>query len=277
MLIVFAPVLHAGYIALFKKYPSELGILGTDIIANYTSLTRDCRTIDPAVMKNAIESLSIFSSVRVLSISDLTNLAHTTVPIVMPDEDVSHALAEQYFRNRVTFESIFLRWDKMKTLHEHIVAPHRNITTATFATSIMSLAMTEAKKSSDWWRQVGTALVKDGIVIALSYNTHLPTDYHLSIEGDPRTNFDAGVRIDLSTAIHSEARAVAQSAKSGTSLNGAEAFVTTFPCPNCARLFAEAGIKTIYYSKGYSLLDAEEILKAYGIEIVLVDLSDARA
>ena len=117
MLIVFAPVLHAGYIALFKKYPSELGILGTDIIANYTSLTRDCRTIDPAVMKNAIESLSIFSSVRVLSISDLTNLAHTTVPIVMPDEDVSHALAEQYFRNRVTFESIFLRWDKMKTLH----------------------------------------------------------------------------------------------------------------------------------------------------------------
>jgi hypothetical protein len=35
-------------------------------------------------------------------------------------------------------------------------------------------------------------------------------------------------------------------------------------------LLAEAGIKKVYYQKGYSLLDAEEILKAYGVEIVLV-------
>ncbi len=304
MLIAFVPVLHKGYIDLFKKYPDTLGILGADVIADFTSLTRDCRVVDPEAMKLAIESLGIFSSVRVLSKSDLASVAwgpvasdpvgaqtdgavlratgdlprrHPVLPslesirFIMPDEDVSRALAEQYNIPDVTFESVFLRWDKMPTLRENIIAPHRKITTDVFVKSMMNLAIAESIKSSDWWRQIGTAIVRDGAVIALSHNKHLPTDYHLAINGDPRTIFDAGQHIDIATSIHSEALAVAQSAKTGTSLNGAEAFVTTFPCPNCARLLAEAGIKTVYYHKGYSLLDAEEILKAYGVEIILVD------
>ncbi len=275
MLVAFVPVLHKGYIDLFKKYPDTLGILGADIIADFTSLTRDCRVVDPAVMKIVIESLGIFSSVRVLSKSDLLDLAQSESSIVMPDEDVSRVLAKQHFADRAVFESIFLRWDKMPTLRENIVAPHRMITSDEFSKSMMNLAVSESMKSSDWWRQVGTVLVKDGIIVVQSHNRHLPTDYHLAINGDPRTIFDAGQHIDIATSIHSEALAVAQSAKNGTSLNGVEAFVTTFPCPNCARLLAEAGIKRVYYHKGYSLLDAEEILKAYGIEIVLVDLTDA--
>lgn len=307
MLIAFVPVLHKGYIDLFKKYPGELGILGTDVIADFTSLTRDCRVVDPEVMKLAIESLGIFSSVRILSKSDLASVAwgpvasdpvgaqtdgavlratgglprrHPVLPslesvqIIMPDEDVSHELAKQYFDDRVTFESIFLRWDGMRTLRENIIAPNRKITSGEFARSMMNTAITASMKSSDWWRQVGTVIVKNETIVAISYNKHLPTDHHLDIEGDPRTNFNAGERIDLTTAIHSEALAVAQSAKNGTSLNGAEAFVTTFPCPNCARLLAESGIRTVYYQKGYSLLDAEEIFKAYGVEVVLVDLAD---
>jgi hypothetical protein len=31
----------------------------------------------------------------------------------------------------------------------------------------------------------------------------------------------------------------------------------------------------VYYTQGYSLLDAEQILQAYGIEIVLVELADS--
>ena len=275
MLIAFVPVLHKGYIDLFKKYPDTLGILGADIIADFTALTRDCRVVDSVMMKKAIESLGIFSSVRVLSKSDLADLAQSESSIVMPDEDVSRELAKQYFADRAVFESVFLRWDKMPTLRENIVAPHRIITSDEFSKSMMNLAVSESMKSSDWWRQVGTVLVKDGIIVAQSHNRHLPTDYHLAINGDPRTIFDAGQHIDIATSIHSEALAVAQSARNGTSLDGAEAFVTTFPCPNCARLLAEAGIKRVYYHKGYSLLDAEEILKAYGAEIILVDLANA--
>ncbi|HLN18769.1 MAG TPA: deaminase, partial [Patescibacteria group bacterium] len=61
-----------------------------------------------------------------------------------------------------------------------------------------------------------------------------------------------------------------KAAKDGISLNNTNLYVTTFPCPTCAKLIAEAGIKKVYYESGYSLSDAEDILKNAGIEIILV-------
>jgi dCMP deaminase len=269
MLIAFVPVLHKGYIELFRQYPDELGILGLDIIADYTSLTRDLRVIDPEDLKRAIEALSIFKNVRVLSKADLPGIEGS---IVMPDEDVSRDLAAKYFDGRVTFASaaIRYRWDKQVVTKENALAPDRIVSQAEADRELMQVALQEAGKSLDWWRQVGAAIIKGDQIIAKGYNHHLPSDFHPMVNGDPRSNFNAGERIDLSTAIHAEAKLVANAAKSGLSLEGAAAYVSTFPCPNCARLLAEAGIKKVYYQKGYSLLDAEEILKAYGVEIVLV-------
>lgn len=269
MLVAFVPVLHKGYIDLFKKYPDELAILGSDIIADYTALTRDLRIVEPEEMKRAVEALGIFHRVRVLSKSDLPALA--VHPIVMPDEDVSRDLAAKYF-SQAAFVSVAIRnrWDKQLVEKESVVSPDRTISTAEVDREFIAFANATAEKSQDWWRQVGTVIVRDGQVLASSYNRHLPNDFHLAEKGDPRSNFDAGQRLDISTAIHSEVATIAGAAKRGLSLDGASAYVTTFPCPNCARMLAEAGIKKVYYQKGYSLLDAEDILKAYGIEIVLV-------
>ncbi len=277
MILAFVPVIHQGYINFFAKHPGEIGIFGSDVIADFTSLTRDCRTVNPGLMKRTIESLHLFSTVRVLSKEGIAQLARTQTPIVMPDEDVSRAIVERYTIQHVTFDSVFLRWDKIITTQEHIVAPHHVILRDEFSQSMMYIALAESQKSADWWRRIGTAIVRDGNILALAHNRHLPTDFHLAALGDPRSNFDAGERIDLSTAIHAEALAVAQSAKLGVSLAGADLFVVTFPCPNCARLIAEAGIKRVYYAKGYSLLDAERILNAYGIDIALVDLEPSPA
>lgn len=277
MLIAFVPVIHQGYVDLFKKYPGELGILGSDVIAKHTSIARDCRTMNPGAMKKVIESMQLFDRVRIITAYDLADLAKSNTPIVMPNDEVAKKIIDEYGFQDVTLESIFLRWGFMLTTRENIVAPHRIISRGAFEKEMMSAAMNETQKSSDWWRQVGTVIVQDGEIIAHGHNHHLPTDYHLSLFGDPRTNFDAGERIDLSTAIHSEASVVASSARRGLSLNGASAFVTTFPCPNCARLLAEAGIKTIYYSKGYSLLDAEAVLNSFNVNIVLVQFDEALA
>lgn len=272
MLIAFVPVLHKGYLELFKQYPDELGILGLDVIADYTSLTRDLRVVDPHELKQAIEGLKIFPRVRVLSKEDLLTIGASTTSIVMPDEDVSRDLATKYFGDRVTFASnaIRYRWDKTAVLKENTISPDRIISTSEIDRVFMRLANAEAEKSSDWWRQVGVIIVKDEQAFASNHNRHLPSDYHPAVNGDTRSNFNAGERIDLSTAIHAEAGLIARAAKQGQSLDGASAYVSTFPCPNCARLLAEAGIKKVYYQKGYSLLDAEDILKAYGVEIALV-------
>jgi dCMP deaminase len=51
--------------------------------------------------------------------------------------------------------------------------------------------------------------------------------------------------------------------------------VTTFPCPACARLIAEAGFRRCYFSGGYSVLDGDVILRAAGVELFWVDPGDA--
>lgn len=272
MLIAFVPVLHKGYLELFKTYPEELGILGLDVIADYTSLTRDLRIIDPQELKQAIEGLRIFPRVRVLSKADVIALGAANVNIVMPDEDVSRDLASKYFSDRVTFASAHIRnrWDKKFVNEENVISPQRVISKATADIELMKVANVEAEKSADWWRQIGAVLVKDGEVVYKNWNKHVPSDFHLAYNGDPRSNFDRGQRLDIYTSVHAEAGIIAKAAKEGIALEGTSIYTSTFPCPNCARLIAEAGIKTVYYQKGYSVLDAEEILAAYGIEIVLV-------
>ena len=64
---------------------------------------------------------------------------------------------------------------------------------------------------------------------------------------------------------------VAEAARRGLALDDSSLYITTFPCPVCAKSIALSGIKHVYYKKGYSLLDAEDVLRAYGVEIVLVE------
>ena len=168
------------------------------------------------------------------------------------------------------FDKLFLRWDKPITLRENIVDPNRIISQKEFDKQMIKLAFEAADKSSDWWRQVGAVATRKGKVLFVRYNKHLPSPHTLYENGDPRNNFDAGEHLDLYTSIHAEAGVIAEAARKGVSLDGAEMYVTTFPCPVCAKSIVEAGIKKVYYSKGYSLVDAEKLFNQYGVEIILV-------
>ena len=81
---------------------------------------------------------------------------------------------------------------------------------------------------------------------------------------------EAGSKVIWKKCFTGGAGSCGELAKRGIALEGASIYVTTFPCPVCAKSVALSGIKKVYYSKGYSLLDAEDILRAYGVEIVLV-------
>jgi dCMP deaminase len=78
------------------------------------------------------------------------------------------------------------------------------------------------------------------------------------------------VRPDLSTAIHAEAAVVASAAAAGIPLAGADLYTTTFPCPACARLIAEAGFARCFFAGGYSVLDGEQVLRAAGVALIRV-------
>jgi dCMP deaminase len=71
-------------------------------------------------------------------------------------------------------------------------------------------------------------------------------------------------------AEHAERHLMGHAARKGIALEGADLYVTTFPCPGCAHQIVTAGIRRIFYRDGYSLVEASETLKHHGIEVIRV-------
>jgi dCMP deaminase len=271
--VSYIPALHKGYIDFFKKYPGTLYILGPDFVLEAPRMDRDIRALAPEEIKSLVEGLKLFSKIVVLDKNNLQELLDDPAPIATPDEEVNRLFASKHLKDKsVQYISVFLRWDRQISTKEFQVPPDRVISESEFDKEIMFSAFEESKKSPDWWRQIGAILVRDKKPVIIAHNTALPSEYTLNAFGDPRSNFDAGDAQykDLGKFIHGEANIIAQAAKQGISTEGTSIYVTTFPCPACAKLVAVAGVKEVYYSKGYSMLDAEDILKTFGIKITLV-------
>ncbi len=268
--ISYIPALHKGYIDFFKKYPGKLYVLGTDFVRETPRMDRDIRALAPEDVKTAVDALGLFQKTLVLDEKNIDQLLADFAPIVMPDEDVSHQFAEAHLKDKkVEFVNTFLRWDKQISTKEFEVAPDRIISENEFDKKIIANTIEEAKKSPDWWRQIGGIIMKDGKPIISAYNRSLPSEYVFGAFGDPRSNFDYG-QYEFYKTIHAEAGLIAEAARRGISLEGTSLYTTTFPCPVCAKQLAVAGIKAVYYAKGYSALDAEEILKTFGVKLVMV-------
>lgn len=270
-LIAYVPAIHAGYITLFKKHTdADLFVLGASFINAYPRLNRDLRAIQPNDVVTVVQSLGIHTNVDVLEIDGIDVLERYD-EYILPDEDVSRDFAEKYLQGKkISLENIFLRWDGLVSEKEKEVPPDRVVSSEAVHKELMGKALTEAQKSPDWWRQIGAVLEKNDQILFTAHITYFPSDHALDIFGTPRSNVDAGQRPDLYISMHSEADIVAQAAKSGESLQGTNLYTTTFPCGNCARLIAHSGIKRVFYTDGYSTLDAEDILRAAGVEIILV-------
>jgi dCMP deaminase len=270
-IILFVPVIHNGYLKFLNKNKGDIFILDKDIINTFVHLTRDLRLIDPDVIVKLLRTINPDRKIELLNFDKLNELSNSKYSFIMSEDEVSHEIHEKYLgNNKVIYDSIFLRWNKVITLTENEIPAHRRITKSQFHRKYIEIAKTEAEKSSDWWRQIASLIIKDKRILFQGHNHHLPSDHHLSTFGDPRSNFDAGQHQEIYTSIHSEASLIAQAAHDGVSLSGADIYVTTFPCPNCARLIVKSGIKRLFYSKGYSLLDAEKILNHFGVEVFLV-------
>lgn len=267
---------HAGYLKFFRAYEgSTLFILGRDFIAEFPSLTRHLPGNDPLDAHRMIKALGIFSSVRILTHETLGGALRFPA-IVMPDEDVSHALAERYFHDvPVTFDGSWrLRFDWGATTMNRDPEPDGLVSVAELDQVLIRRARGVAERSPDWWRQIGALLVRDGEVLLAAYNEHVPHEQSAYLLGDPRSNFGPGEHIDAAASLHAEAGIVARAAALGISTRGCDLYVTTFPCPPCAHLCAHAGLRRLYYATGYSLVAGADVLRAKGVELIHVRSND---
>ena len=273
-LVLYMPALHAGYTQMIKKLqPDRIYLINNEFAASLIpSLGRDVRALKTNEMVEVVKSLFPKIVVRTMDQKNLSALDNLS-SAYLPNEDISEVLIKKHLPNiKPHYMNVFLRWDMGAVNRSLKHELKHKISKSQQDQKFMSMARKLAEQSSDWWRQIGAVLVKDDAVVLKAYNQPYPDkNYSIEVLGDPKSNFGPGEKIDLSKFIHAEAHLISEAARNGISTDNTSLYVTTFPCPVCARLVANAGIKKVFYQDGYSIFDAEEIFKNKGIEVSQVE------
>ena len=126
----------------------------------------------------------------------------------------------------------------------------------------MATALLMASRSSCERLNVGCVIVSGGEqknrIIAAGYNGFLPGASHTSRMRDGHEQ----------ATVHAEQNAISDAARRGVSLEGSTAYVTHFPCINCAKILAAAGIRRIKYHRDYRNDDlVKDLLEESGLEL----------
>ncbi len=112
-------------------------------------------------------------------------------------------------------------------------------------TYFMATALLMASRSSCQRLRVGCVIVSGGShknrIIAAGYNGFLPGAPHHSQLRDGHEQ----------ATVHAEQNAICDAARRGVSLESATAYITHFPCINCAKILSAAGIRRIKYHSNY--------------------------
>jgi dCMP deaminase len=110
----------------------------------------------------------------------------------------------------------------------------------------MATAVLIATRSNCERLHVGCVIVTGGErknrIVAAGYNGFLPGSPHVSRLRDGHEQ----------ATVHAEQNAVTDAARRGSSVEGCVAYVTHYPCINCAKILAAAGIAEIKYHSEYS-------------------------
>ncbi len=116
---------------------------------------------------------------------------------------------------------------------------------------------------------VGATIVRDKRIIAGGYNGSVSGSDHC---------IDKGCYVvdnHCIRTIHAEVNALLQCAKFGVPTEGAEIYVTHFPCVHCSKAVIQAGIKKVYYDADYKNHPyALELFEQAGIEVEQVELDE---
>jgi deoxycytidylate deaminase len=266
-------VLHAGYEAFLDRHPGadEILLIGASFADDFKVIRKEIRALDPARAAAYLNAAGTRPPARVIEREDLPK-AVTGDTLVLPDEDLTRDLVQRYALANATFERTFLRWDRSWSQAGRPADFDGTVSTDELVRALLGTAITDAARSSDWWRQVGALAARGAEVLYVAHNEHQPTEYAPYLNGDPRNDFSRGVRMDLSTALHAEAAIIGRAARAGVPLEGADLYVSTFPCPSCARLVAAAGFRRCYFAGPYAVLDGDEVLRQAGVELIWVDL-----
>lgn len=301
----YIPVFHQGWASFLncenrgekkprnrgEKKPRKLVLLDGQYLRPWAPTHKDLHAFSANKMALMLQAFYPDWQIEVADADSLLALNNKNCELIIPDDTALINYIEQNLPlAKICPQNIWLRWEKEK-ISSASATPTPASATPTPAPAqlvpqqilnfsdlpkkiqnLVSLLKTEGQKSGDWWRQVGAIAVRNGQILLQTHNTHLPHSDQPYREGDMRAQFHRGDHLEASTAIHAEALLVATAAKTGLMLDGADLYLTDFPCPTCSKLIASAGFRHLFYLRGYSVLDGQRVLDASGVKITQLKL-----
>ena len=122
-------------------------------------------------------------------------------------------------------------------------------------TYFMEIARAVAKRSNCSKRKVGAVLVQDKQIVSTGYNGTPRGTKNCDEGGCMRCAAGPapGMDLDLCICSHGEENAIVQAAYHGVKVSGSTIYTTFCPCPLCAKMIINAGIKEVIYAQEYPL------------------------
>lgn len=217
-----------------------------------------------------IEALGIFKEIEILGAPSTKMFSASQ--IITASENISRQVVTKYFPQvEVVYDSVFLRYDEANVKSLKPVVYDR-LSDDPFDREMMALAFNEADKSSDWWRHVGSVLVKNRKPVLVAHNQHVPSEHMPYVVGDPRDFIEAGTLSHFSSALHSEQMIFLEILSKGMSTTGTDLYTSVFSCPACSKVIAYSGIKRFFFGSGHASLDGQQVLKSNGVELIYVPI-----
>ncbi|MBW7869020.1 MAG: dCMP deaminase family protein [Brumimicrobium sp.] len=129
----------------------------------------------------------------------------------------------------------------------------------------LRMAETWAKLSHCQRKQVGSLIVKDGMIISDGYNG-TPSGFDNCCEDDENKTFWY--------VLHAEANAILKVARSTHNAKDATLYLTMSPCKECSKLILQAGIVRVVYIRDYKDISGVEFLRMSGITVDQIENID---
>lgn len=266
-------IIHRGYLKILDKYPqADIFILSDDLAKELYKLEIDLRKMPVEKVKELLSSSK--RDVQTLDSNKIEQIKNTD-QIVLISDDVIDEFKKRYLANHpnIIIENGFFYHpaENVARAENNGVNILKNYSEQDAL--FMKQAIVLASESACFWRQIGCLIVKQGKIIFRAYNQMLPNVDECYKIGCIRDNLQPGEKTaELCSVVHSEANCIAQAAYDGVSLKGTDIYVTTFPCPMCAKLIAVSGIKKCFFNQGWANFDGERVLQAAGVELIKIDV-----
>lgn len=130
-----------------------------------------------------------------------------------------------------------------------------------------------AERSTCTRARVGAVIVRDRMILATGYNGSPAGHPHCTEAGClvvTSQTPEGQTEENCIRTIHAEINAIAQAAKNGVTINGADIYITHSPCMHCLKVLLNTGIQRICYEKEYKLERVAWLLEPRPVEMVMV-------